>query len=237
MNLFWVKYYNHISGLVDQVCRLLCKIPGFESGKILMYHHVTDEYVNTLESCKCTVERFTEIILQFKNDGYRFITVDKLLEFIKQKSKERFVVITFDDATEDMFLNAYPILKQMKIPFIVYVAIDFLNKDGFINEKQLEILNNESFCTIGSHTISHPMLRYSKNAYEEIFQSKLILEKKLGKSVDHFAYPYGKFGAVSLKNMRMAKNAGYKSAMGTVRSGVSTRFKFCVWYLPRVVLK
>lgn len=237
MNSFRYRFYCRISYIFDRISRILAEIPSIVDGQIFMYHHVTNDFLDISESCKCRVDRFEEIILQFKKEGYRFVSVDRLLEILKNRLPERFIVITFDDANEDMFLNAYPILKLLKIPFIVYVTIDFINKEGFINDEQLEILNNEPLCTIGSHTISHPMLRYSKNAFNEISQSKQILEQKLGKPVLHFAYPYGKFSAVSIKNMRMVKKAGYKSAMGTIESKLTTCFRKCIWYLPRVVIK
>ena len=137
-------------------------------------------------------------LMQLREDGYSFVSIDKALALIKNRSKEKFIVITFDDATDDMFANAFPILKNMQIPFTVYVTIDFLDKEGFISYKQLEILKDEPLCIIGSHTVSHSMLRYTDNAFDEICQSKVILESKLKKSVDHFAYPFGKLGAVSM---------------------------------------
>lgn len=237
MTLFIYKFYCRISIFIDRFSRMLSKIQCTVNGQILMFHHVTNEFVDTPESCKCTIERFDEIINQLKRDDFNFVNIDRLLELLKTRSHEKFVLITFDDATEDMFLNAYPILKKLKIPFVLYVTTDFVNKEGFINDEQLEIFNNESLCTIGSHSISHPMLRYSKDAYIEIFKSKQILEQKLGKPIDHFAYPFGKFSAVSIKNIRMVKKAGYKSGMGTIETRLSSYFRKCVWYLPRIVLK
>jgi peptidoglycan/xylan/chitin deacetylase (PgdA/CDA1 family) len=231
---YW--FYCRISRLIDEACRLLSKLSGAEHGKIIMFHHVTNEPVDTIESCKCTIDRFSEILIQLKQDDYHFITVDQMLEIVDAKAKDKFVVITFDDASKDIFLNAYPILKQMEIPFIVYVTTDFVNKEGFIDDAQLDILNMESLCTIGSHTITHPMLRYSNNAFNEIFQSKKILENRLGKPVYHFAYPYGKISAVSIKNMTMVRRAGYQSAMGTVDSEMKTYWRKCIYFLPRVVI-
>jgi peptidoglycan/xylan/chitin deacetylase (PgdA/CDA1 family) len=209
---------------------------GVEHGKIVMFHHVTNESLDTIASCKCTVDRFMKILIQLKQDDYHFITVDRMLEIVASKANDKFVVITFDDASEDMFLNAFPILKQMGIPFVVFVTTDFMNKEGFINDAQLDILNMDSLCTIGSHTITHPMLRYSNNAFNEIFQSKKILEDRLGKPVNHFAYPYGKISAVSIKNMKMVRRAGYKSAMGTVDSEMKNYWRKCIYFLPRVVI-
>lgn len=40
-----------------------------EKGKILMFHHVTDEWVDTIECCKCKVPRFKEIISDVQNNS------------------------------------------------------------------------------------------------------------------------------------------------------------------------
>ena len=236
---FHYRFYSLVSRAIDRGLALFPNIGRDAKAQVLMFHHVTDEFVDTIESCKCSVSRFEQIICQLKESGYRFISMDELLCLKSgSRSSDRIAVITFDDGTEDMFLNAYPILKRMAVPFIVYVTTDFVNRDGFINDEQLDALNHEPLCSIGSHTISHPMLRYADTARDEILRSKRILEQRLGKTVDHFAYPYGKLLAVSLQNMRMAKKAGYKSAVGTLHLGVSPFIlRNCTWYLPRIVLK
>jgi len=213
------------------------KFPSKVNGQILMYHHVTNEPFQSDDYCTCSAVRFEQVLIELKEDGVSFITVDRLLDLLKKKSTEKFVVVTFDDGTEDLFLIAYPILKRMQIPFIVYIVIDFINRNGYMSDSQLTILNNDPLCTIGSHTISHPVLRYSKNALNEIVESKKLLECKFGKPIDHFAYPYGKFVAVSLKNIRMARKAGYKSAMGTIETKVKKYHRNFKWYLPRIIVK
>lgn len=237
MNSISNWYFNYITLFIERSCNILGRLPSKFNGQILMFHHVSDENVDSLDCCKCTISRFEEILNQLRKEGSTFISVDQLLKLLKREKSEKFVVITFDDGTDDLFWNAYPILKRMHIPFIVYVTTDFINKQGFLNDEQLDLLNNEVLCTIGSHTITHPMLRYSKDAYFEISQSKKLLEKRLGKRVDHFAYPYGKFGAVSLANIRMAKKSGYKSAMGTIETSAIRYFRKFIWFLPRIVFK
>lgn len=53
--------------------------------------------------------------------------------------------------------------------------------------------------------ISHSILRFSNFPYKEILKSKQLLEEKIGKPVNHFAYPYGKIHAESFKNIKMPK--------------------------------
>jgi peptidoglycan/xylan/chitin deacetylase (PgdA/CDA1 family) len=68
---------------------------------------------------------------------------------------------------------------------------------------------------IGSHTISHPFLteQKSKDAWEEIYKSKLEIERILGLEVQAFSYPNSKHDQ-SIRDM--VRQAGYKLAFGGV---------------------
>lgn len=207
------------------------------NGVALMYHHVSDEYVDTNDSCKCTVSEFKNAILQTKAEGRSFVSVEKMLDIIKTKSREEFAVLTFDDVPSNFYTNAYPFLKEENIPFILFITTDFINKVGFLTKEQLLELDRDSLCTIGAHTISHPMLRNVANSMYELSESKNILEKLLGHSVDYMAYPFGRQSSVSGRVMSEAEKSGYKCAFGTIQSPISEKSSKNLFYLPRIVRK
>jgi peptidoglycan/xylan/chitin deacetylase (PgdA/CDA1 family) len=64
---------------------------------------------------------------------------------------------------------------------------------------------------IGSHTRSHVLLprETAKDAAEELIESRKKLQNKLGVSVQHFAYPAGKFNDAAI---RAVAAAGYRFA-------------------------
>ena len=66
----------------------------------------------------------------------------------------------------------------------------------------------------GDHTATHPVLPLEdeKSFESEIFESKEILEKELGKKVTSFAYPNGRYNE---KVRRQIVEAGYKLAVTT----------------------
>ena len=68
----------------------------------------------------------------------------------------------------------------------------------------------------GSHGTTHDYLPdlSLERQIEEINESKIILEEKLGVPVDHLAYSMGGF---SQRIMKLTKKAGYKSAVATNR--------------------
>jgi peptidoglycan/xylan/chitin deacetylase (PgdA/CDA1 family) len=87
---------------------------------------------------------------------------------------------------------------------------------------------------IGAHTLSHPLLSGSppERAWSEILESKHQLEQRLGQEVWALAYPFGDSSAVTSREMKMAEQAGFKSAFLNVGGGFGTqKSKFA---LPRV---
>ena len=206
-------------------------------GVALMFHNVTNEWVDADESCKCTVAQFINALLQNKAEGRCFVSVEEMLSFIKSKSSEKFVVVTFDDVPDNFYSNAYPFLKRENIPFILFITTSFVGRPGFLSKEQLLELDKDNLCTIGAHTLTHPMLRKATKMKEELTESKRQLEELLGHSVDYMAYPYGRQSSVSRKVMRTAKDAGYKCAFGTIQSPITDMSSKNLFYLPRIVRK
>lgn len=202
---------------------------------IIMFHYVTNKVVRTHPSCKCSVSEFEKIIDGLRLDGYEFISIDDALNLVTRRCfHKKYCVITFDDATEDIYTEAYPILKEGKIPFVIYVPSGLVGQYGYITSLQLEELANDSLCTIGSHTINHVKLRDAKDYQKEICQSKKDLENLTRKEIKHFAYPWGTIFDCSLKNILMVKNAGYISAVSTLSAPLHLFSTWNKYYLPRV---
>lgn len=206
-------------------------------GLVLMYHHVSDQHFDTNDSCQHTISEFKKGIESLKKMGYRFVSISEALDIMRNKNDEKFAVVTFDDVSDDVYCNAYPILKHNNIPFTLFVTTNFINKVGFLSKYQLLEMDKDNLCTIGAHTVSHPMLRYSDDISYELKHSKNILEELLGHKVDYLAYPYGRQSSVSRKVQIIAKKSGYKCAFGTIQTPISDVSEKNMFYLPRVVLK
>lgn len=206
------------------------------NGLVLMYHHITDEKLNVSQSCVHKISQFKETLMRLKNEGYLFVTIDNALQIIESHSSQMFAVVTFDDVPEDVFINAYPILKELRIPFTLFITIDYIGKEGYLNQAHIKEMCSDSLCTIGSHTLTHPMLRNSSHIQREIFNSKKQIEDMIGREVKYIAYPYGKRAAVSYESRRLAQKAGYKCAFGTIDAPISDYTSTHTYYLPRMVL-
>ena len=126
--------------------------------------------------------------------------------------------VSFDDGFSSTCETAYPLLKQKGIPFIVYVAADFIGRPGYMTEEQVrKLARDREICTIGSHMCSHRKTREmsEQEIRKEWADSKSILEKITGCPVEHAALPYGSVASCSGKSIRFGFEAGYRTVATT----------------------
>lgn len=218
--LAWWQHFNANS-------RFLCDV--------LMFHHVTDKPVDAISSCKRTKAEFRATLQKRVANGVQFVSMDMVNELINRNSTGFYATVTFDDVPDNFLTEAYSILKELQIPFTLFLTTSFLEKPGYINRNDLNQLLNEPLCTIGAHTLTHPMLRKVDNAYQEITDSKRILEELTGRIIKYMAYPYGRQSSISRKVTKMAQKAGYELAFGTILVSINDISKRCKYYLPRVI--
>lgn len=99
------------------------------------------------------------------------------------------------------------------------IFAEYMTEDVFLQNtltwKQIEDISKDPLCTIGSHTMSHCRLTImdEKSLQYELGESKKVLEKHIGKPVEHLSYPYGWKTDVSAEAIVFAHKAGYKTAL------------------------
>jgi peptidoglycan/xylan/chitin deacetylase (PgdA/CDA1 family) len=101
---------------------------------------------------------------------------------------------------------------------------------SILNISELRQLAEQGM-SIGSHTLSHPVLsqQSSDYAWREISESRNLLERALGQSVWALAYPYGDPASVIAREIRMAEEAGFQCAFMNVGGGFGA-------HLPRFAI-
>jgi peptidoglycan/xylan/chitin deacetylase (PgdA/CDA1 family) len=137
-------------------------------------------------------------------------------------SGRNYIAITFDDGFEDFLTQALPELEKRKIPATVFMIADGINREFGSESYAEKLLSLEqmrglppSLVTIGSHTLTHPMLAELSEgeARREIQQSKTKLEAILGREVRQFSFPYGGFNETLVE---LCREAGYKRVYTTL---------------------
>ena len=101
-----------------------------KEGVITLMYHRFDE--NKYPSTNIRNEIFIEHLKAINNSGIEFITFKKFEEIIKTNIDKNYLLLTIDDAFESFYLNAWPILKNKKIPFILFVSTREIGKYGYM---------------------------------------------------------------------------------------------------------
>jgi hypothetical protein len=79
--------------------------------------------------------------------------------------------------------------------------------------------------TIGAHSLSHPILSRASEelAWQEISESRKVLEEALGQTVWAFGYPFGNAATVTGRDLRLAEEAGFRSAFLNTGGGFGAK--------------
>jgi peptidoglycan/xylan/chitin deacetylase (PgdA/CDA1 family) len=87
-------------------------------------------------------------------------------------------------------------------------------KSESLSWEELKMIAEEPLITIGAHTMNHIALKQQNKVLveQELRNSKLELESKIGRKVTHFAYPYGGKFDVSKVDIELTQKVGFKTA-------------------------
>jgi len=172
-----------------------------------MYHRFNE---NKYPSTNIRNEIFLEHLKEINNLGIEFITFEKFEKIIKTNIDKNYLLLTIDDAFESFYLNAWPILKNKQIPFVLFVSTREIGKHGYMNWEQIKELDSNNLVTIGNHSHSHEYLidwKDDKIKYD-LETSIKIFKKELEYSPTIFSYPFGEYSS-NLK--KIVKNLGISS--------------------------
>jgi peptidoglycan/xylan/chitin deacetylase (PgdA/CDA1 family) len=171
--------------------------------------------------------------LRWLRERFRFLTPEELLA-----GRADGVLLTFDDGYANQGANALPLLEEHEAPAVFFVATrhvadpgDWLpavrraaadcpgplspeiRRDLFdgMPANELRTVASSPFVTLGSHTVSHPLLTRcsEEDLVFELAESKRFLEEIGGRPVELFAYPSGDYDRRVAEAVR---GAGYRAA-------------------------
>ena len=164
-----------------------------EQGILAIMYHRFEE--NKYPSTNIRLEIFRKQIELIKNKSMDFYNPKNLKENFNLPKNQKKILITIDDAFTSFYENAWPILKEKKIPFILFVSTEAVGKKGYMNWNQIREIEKKNFAYIGNHSHSHDYL--TKFSFEkflfDINKSKKIFKDELGYNPDFFSYPFGEY--------------------------------------------
>ena len=181
----------------------------------IMYHRFEE---NKYPSTNIRVNDFKSHLEMIRKNEIKFINPSNFEEELINNKKERKLLLTIDDGYQSFYEKAWPILKDLKIPFILFVSTREVGKRGYMSWEDIREIEKYDFVEIGNHSHTHEYLIDFTNEEirKDLTNSINIFKKELGKNSNFFSYPFGEYRTVLKK---IVIDLGFKYAFGQ-HSGV-----------------
>ena len=95
-----------------------------------MYHRFEE---NKYPSTNIKIEDFKKQIDIIENDNIEFINPKNFETALKESKNKRKILLTIDDAFLSFYENAWPLLREKKIPFILFVSTREVGSFNYMN--------------------------------------------------------------------------------------------------------
>jgi peptidoglycan/xylan/chitin deacetylase (PgdA/CDA1 family) len=158
------------------------------------------------------------------------ISLSDLEAFVRGEGTvpEGAVLVTIDDGFQTVLDVAGPIMKKYGIPSIAYVSSDLVGRpsdlgpsDPYLDWEGVARLQDYGI-VIGSHGHRHISLGEigAQDLHIEAATSRELIEKRLGITVDSFAYPFGTQAHFNDVSRQVAMEAGYRTVFTAVHGSI-----------------
>ena len=125
-----------------------------------MYHRFNE---NKYPSTNIKMDIFEKHINIIKNSDFNFHNPNNFSKQFNIPKQKKEILITIDDAFESFYTEAWPYLKENKIPFILFVSTEPVGKRGYMTWEQIKEVEGNNFAYIGHHSHTHEYLIDASN--------------------------------------------------------------------------
>lgn len=200
---------------------------------VLMYHSVDESWYEPLNNVRPV--NFAYQMEFLKRHKYNVISVPEFVAGLKagKKFSYKTVVLTFDDGNKNNYTHAWPVLKKMDFPATIFVPSAQVGMPDRVTWEQLKEMHATGVIT-GSHmhTEAYAPDISTGVLWDEMTQSKRMIEQNLRVPVKYISYPVGGFNE---NTKRVAREAGYEAGFTTNRG--RHRFHDDLYELKRIRIK
>jgi peptidoglycan/xylan/chitin deacetylase (PgdA/CDA1 family) len=169
---------------------------------VLVYHNFNPKIPGTMS---ITPDKFETQLKWLKENGYTVIPLKNLVHYLLGNNitlPAKPVVITADDGWESVYTYMAPLVRKYQIPVTLFIYPTVISKARhYMTWSQLKELAQTGLFDLQGHTYWHPNFKqekkrlspteYEKLVHIQLFDSKKILENKLGTKITLLAWPYG----------------------------------------------
>lgn len=207
---------------------------------ILTYHSL-DSSRSVISTSPSSFRRQMQWLHQ---QGFQTLSLAEAAKLVRigQPFRERTCVVTFDDGYETVYREAFPILQEVGFTATVFLITGYCGKQNSwpghvspVGEQsllcwtQIEEMARHHI-EFGSHTVTHPDLACltHQEAEREMQDSKQMIQERIGRGVEVFAYPYGRYAPWTVDLAREHFSGACSTILGKVTSEADSAL------LPRV---
>lgn len=237
-----IREHNRI---YRHVLKWLWSIQGKDAPRVYMFHSVVDTPEQVYSEFAITKESFEKFIRYELSRGQKLMDAETLKKAVDNpEAYKNHFAVSFDDIYDSVYQNAYPVLKTLNVPFIVFVTpklidtIDSWHKHPMITMEHLKEMASDPLCIIAAHGVEHKKFREysSEEAKQSMIESKQWLEQTFGKPIEFFAFPFGRIVEVSKANIRTLSECDYCCGFSALDGSLKQKWFTGRWYLPRILV-
>ena len=158
----------------------------------IMYHRFNeDKYPST----NIQIDVFKEHLQIIKDSKFDFYNPREFENKFNSPKQNKKILLTIDDGFKSFYMEAWPILKREKIPFILFISTEPVGKNGYMNWDQIKEIEKFEFVEIGHHSHSHKYLidKTNEEFISDIEIANSLFLKNLGYIPTLFSYPFGEY--------------------------------------------
>ena len=160
----------------------------------------------------CPPRLFRAQLDALKHDGWTTISPDQYLAHLTTGATlpPKPVILTFDDSQASQITEGLPHLVARGMTATFFLMTVVFGNQGWMTTRDVKHLADAGM-TVAAHTWDHHRVdRYSGSDWKiQLDQPKALLEKLIGRPVEHFAYPYGLWNRGDFPHLAAA---GYRTA-------------------------
>ncbi|MFK8031229.1 MAG: polysaccharide deacetylase family protein [Gammaproteobacteria bacterium] len=198
---------------------------AYQTIPILTYHR----FRNATDRLSVTPQNFRAQLTYLRDNGYTLIRLTDLEDFLagRRGLPSKTAMIAIDDGYRSTYKVAFPILRELNVPAVVYMYSDYMNRGGLKTSEMREMLSSgliefqahsKTHANFGISDVGESPERYLKRMKQEVNAPKERIQKLLGNVSTSFAYPYGITNRTVLE---LVEKSRYTTALTVTRGGVS----------------
>lgn len=187
---------------------------------ILLYHHIEPADLaekNGHSKIAVFPDFFEKQISYLAEKGYTSLSLDQIVQALinRQDLPAQSLAVTFDDAYEDFYTFAWPVLQKYNFHGNLMIPTGLVENPGYLSWNKIKEMVNSGLVHPYPHGWSHTSLVSvaEEKIESEISLSKKQIEENTGKTTSVFAYPYGLGNSVIINTLQAN---GFLAAVSTI---------------------